>query len=224
MESCVNDEMDPEITFKERPNNGADVSQNVGEDPEQRRISSSSEEHIDTSDALMDVDNECIHDKFIVDCQAKAKRKKSLQEEEVRARDHAGQVIRQAEAAKAHIFVTPGNVEVPLLHNNFDRQIQQVVSNQVGASYDENYIMVGANINAGLQDKIKRGEYVDFSRLLPRDRQNHDDHRLEIVYKGDQTYFVPAGDRDSNARVTNFHRWEQAFRVYLNIYLHKHPE
>ena len=123
------------------------------------------------------------------DCQAKVKRKKSLQEEEVRSRDHAGQVIRQAEAAKAHIFVTPGNVEVPLLHNNFNRQIQQVVSNQVRASFDENYIMVGANIDAGLQDKIKRGEYVDFSRLLPRDRQNHDDHRLEIVYKGGPDIF-----------------------------------
>ena len=66
-----------------------------------------------------------------------------------------------------HIFATPGNVEVPLLHKNFDRQIQQVVSNQVGASFDENYIMVGANIDVGLQDKIKRGEYVDFSGSCP---------------------------------------------------------
>ena len=38
------------------------------------------------------------------DCQAEAKRKKSLQDEEVRARDHAGQVICQAEAAKSAHF------------------------------------------------------------------------------------------------------------------------
>ena len=39
--------------------------------------------------------------------------------------------------------------------------------------------------------------------------------------RGGQTYFIPAS-RDTNG-ITNFHKWEQAFRVYSNVYTREHP-
>ena len=90
---------------------------------------------------------------------------------------------------------------------------------------DDNYIMVGANIDAALRDKISKGEYVDFARLLTRDRLSNDNHCMELVFKGGQTYFVPAADRDMTGNsVNSLAWWEQAFRVFSNIYLKSNPQ
>ena len=45
-----------------------------------------------------------------------------------------------------------------------------------GSNVDDNYILVGAHLETSLKDKICKGEYVDFARLLPRERQSYDDH------------------------------------------------
>ena len=106
-------------------------------------------------------------------------------------------------------------------------QVQPDVSCQYQsvASIDESYAMVGVHVDSTLQEKIRRGEYVDFTRLLPRDKQVYDDHHLELVYKDGQTYFVPAGERDgSSSSINSFHKWELAFRVFSNVYLKEHPE
>ena len=84
---------------------------------------------------------------------------------------------------------------------------------------------MGAHLDSQLCDKISWGEYVDFARLLPRERPSYaDEGKLEIVNKGGQMYFVPAGERDYGNTISNFHRWEQAFRVYSNIYLRSNPD
>ena len=85
--------------------------------------------------------------------------------------------------------------------------------------------MVGGNVDTALQEVISRGKYVDFARLLTRDRQHSDNHRLELVFKGGQTFFMPAADRDiSGGGVNSLAKWEQAFRVFSNIYLRTNPE
>ena len=65
------EDVDPEITFKQTEISGND---------NRLRESSSSEDRIDTSDELMDVDVD-VHDKFIADCEMEANRKRSLQVE-----------------------------------------------------------------------------------------------------------------------------------------------
>ena len=87
---------------------------------------------------------------------------------------------------------------------------------------DENYMIVGAHIDLSIRDKIKLSEYVDFVRLLSKDR-NPDDNRLELVNRGGQTFFVPAADRNTQG-ISGLERWEQAFRVFSNIYLNQFPE
>ena len=89
---------------------------------------------------------------------------------------------------------------------------------------DECYMTIGAYLDPNLCDKIKRGDYVDFARLLPREKaSNFQDDKLELIYRNGQTFFVPARDRDITG-IANFNRWEQAFRVYSNVYLKEHPD
>ena len=46
---------------------------------------------------------------------------------------------------------------------------------------------------------------------------------MEIVNRGGMSYWVPLADRD-NVSINSFYKWEQAFRVYSNIYTYYHPE
>ena len=88
---------------------------------------------------------------------------------------------------------------------------------------DEDYLLVAAHIDTNTYNKIISGEYVDFARLIPRDRVlQEDDQHFEMIFRGGQAFWIPAGEKDLQS-IHNFNRWEQAFRVYSDIYLHKHP-
>ena len=77
-----------------------------------------------------------------------------------------------------------------------------------------------------MRQKIENGEFVDLDKLLPRDRiaalngNYSDDSRMEWVQREGGMYLVPAR---RETRITNFHRWEQAFRLYTPIYCDKNP-
>ena len=45
--------------------------------------------------------------------------------------------------------------------------------------------------------------------------------RLELVHKGGQVYFMPA-ERETGG-ITSLYKWEQAFRIFYNIYTQSHP-
>ena len=59
---------------------------------------------------------------------------------------------------------------------------------QHSALVDENYVVIGANGELSIQEKIKRGEYVDFVCLLPKDKAVFDDNWMELVNRGGQTF------------------------------------
>ena len=94
------------------------------------------------------------------------------------------------------------------------------------ATVDENYLVIGSHLDTSLKQKIINHEYIDFARLVPKDRITHeDDHQMELVNKGGFTYFVPVSDREGIAGgINSFTKWEQAFRVYSNIYTHYYPD
>ena len=58
---------------------------------------------------------------------------------------------------------------------------------------------------------------------MPKDKINRhsEENRLEWVHRDGGTYFVPA-QRDG--KITNFRRWEQAFRAYAIIYCGANPQ
>ena len=181
------------------------------DDPEiqfknKNRDSSSSEEPIDTSDEIVEDNN--VTDRFIADCAAEAERRRSgSQGGKV---NRAVEMVHEAEVSKAVMFATQGNDKFSQLPIN-------------ATSYDENYQIVGANLDPSIRNKIINHEYVDFSQLIPKDRvYSQDDHRMELICKGGQTYFVPVSDRKT-VGIHSLPRWEQAFRVFSNVYTKQFP-
>ena len=75
-------------------------------------------------------------------------------EEQLAPEERVRDMIQQAEAAKARMFAATGN--------------KQLIS--ASAIIDEGYVVVGAHLDDQMVAKIKKGEYVDFGKLIPRDR------------------------------------------------------
>ena len=67
------------------------------------------------------------------------------------------------------------------------------------------------------------GGYMDFTKLLPKDRVRiKEDQRMEMVNRGGPTFWVPVADTEDNA-INSYIKWEQAFRMYMNIFIKAHP-
>ena len=89
---------------------------------------------------------------------------------------------------------------------------------------DEDFLVVGGHVDEITRRKIFCSEYIDFGRLLAHDRVvAEEDHRLEMIQRDGHVYWVPASDKESNG-INSFGRWEQAFRIYSNIFTQKYPE
>ena len=114
----------------------------------------------------------------------------------------AKEIICESEASRARILATPGNCDE--FERNITNNPQLVSATQHLSLVDENYIVVGGYIEASLKEKIVKGEYIDFARLLPRNRGLGDEHRLELINRGGQTYFVPA-NREVGT-ISSFHK------------------
>ena len=69
--------------------------------------------------------------------------------------------------------------------------------------------------------KIQCGEYVDFRKLIQKDRVLAEDaQRLEMVIRGGRMYYIPVEDGVS---ISSYAKWEQAFTVFSNIYSKVNP-
>ena len=114
-------------------------------------------------------------------------------------------MTRRSESKKVHIYSVPGKT----LHS---------------ALLDEDYLIVGNHVDEITRRKIGNGEYVDFSKLMPKDRLNsEEDQRMEMVNRGGMTFWVPLSDRELTS-INSYSKWEQAFRVFTKIYGSFFPE
>ena len=112
--------------------------------------------------------------------------------------------MRDVELSKARIIPTTGKFQ----------HTHSVIT-------DENFLVVGGHVDQNTIDKIQRGDYVDFSKLIPRDRVlASEDQRLEMIIRDGRTYYVPVNE---GSNINGSPRWEQAFRVYSNIYTKAQP-
>ena len=118
-------------------------------------------------------------------------------------------MVREAERAKANIFPQQGN----LLVDNFN----------FAAKMDEDYMVIGAHLDELVQKRIVSGDYVDFGRLIPRDRIiSEEDERMELVLKNGKAFWTPVASTET-ANINCFSKWEQAFRIFSNVYTWAHP-
>ena len=129
----------------------------------------------------------------------------------------AEDMVREAEAAKIRMMEVAGRNEVVNVNCDYVHS----------AMVDENFLLVAAHVEDNLRLKIEKGDYVDFARLLPNDRvMQESDNRMEWVQEGGNTFLAPVGWRSNKEKggITSFSKWEQAFRVYSDIYCRAHPD
>ena len=89
---------------------------------------------------------------------------------------------------------------------------------------DKSYQLVASHLDDGIQEKIVNREYVDFERLVPKDRVLVvDDSTYEMIVRDGKTYWVPASNYE-NTSISNYKCWEQAFWVYSDVYMRAHPQ
>ena len=163
-------DVDSEIAFKIRTDKTMD----------NQRLSSSSDEPVDTSDELLDVDD--INERFIADCAREAMKgcqcsqqndsDLPANEQAKSPKVKAEEVIRKAETARARMLPTPGM---------FPHQ-WNLTAVQHSSIVDEKYIAMGLLVDQNLKEKIWKGEFVDFARLLPRNRLSSEETRLELIF------------------------------------------
>ena len=127
----------------------------------------------------------------------------------------AEEMLCDTEMFHAHINEVPGRSNI-----NVNERNEKVFHS---ALLDEDYLLVGNYVDDQLRKKIGNGDYVDFVKLMPRDHVGtEDDHRMEMINKNGMTYWIPVADRETTA-ISSYAKWEQAFRVYSNIYTYFHP-
>ena len=182
-------------------------------------VSSSSDEPVDTSDELLDVGNQT--DKSLTEIRHGNSGERGRVNDAPTAchPDEGERIIREAEASHARLHTSPGKVQTDRCITNW-QNMNEIQTSAV----DEKYLVIGSHVDAALQAKIINHEYIDFARLLPKDRiTKEDDHQLELVNKGGMTYFAPISDRDM-VGINSFSKWEQVFRIFSNIYTRAYPE
>ena len=79
------------------------------------------------------------------------------------------QIIREAKAAKSHLFATKGN------NDHFNITVEQNMNVTRSADVDERYLVLGAHVDPNIQQKIICNEYVDFTKLLPKGQFSRED-------------------------------------------------
>ena len=125
----------------------------------------------------------------------------------------ADELIRDAEASKARIYGTPG-----MYKDQIDVQNEFVHS----AMVDESYMLVAAHIDDTTVSRIEQGKYVDFAKLLARDKLMEEaGPEYKLIIKGGNSIYVPASE---GTTISSFNRWEQAFRVFSDIYTRVNPK
>ena len=88
---------------------------------------------------------------------------------------------------------------------------------------DEDYSMMWGHVDESLKQKIIRHEYTDFARLIPHDRTvAEEDQRMEMINHNGQTFWQPVRDRELTS-ISSFYCWEQAFRLFSQIYTEHYP-
>ena len=178
----------------------------------EKRVSSSSEECVDISDENLNLEY------FTGYITQDVIPEPNVCEPELTPAQKAEQLILEAEAAKAKMFPNPPgkNALIQQHLNNVSADYQFI------AQIDEDYLLIRAHIDEATRNKIVKGEYVDFGKLLPKDRILAEDGRLELMVRNGRTFWVPAAANEAMT-INNFSKWEQAFRIYSNVYTRAYP-
>lgn len=170
--------------------------------------------------------------------------------EKLKADERAREIVKQAANAKAQLLKPPGESANSLLdptdslviHHNKGQDCPNVpgtsgvyperpdVADRIRRAFmiDQKHSVLGAHVDDCVREAIQRGDYINLSRLLPKDAVIPDDDldRYHVVGKDGISYYVKKSDevnKDLGLPITSLARWDEAFRTYSAIYLEKQP-
>ena len=180
-----------------------------------RKISSSSEELMDTSDETeFSSDSNFNEFRNIVETKNSAEiwntpgqlPRVQVMETQRQPNETAGsKLIWDMEQNKATMYKVPGK--------------EKAITSMI----DKDYQMIDTHIDESLHSRILTFKYTDFSKLISKSRyvREDDQQRMEIVNKNGLSYLSPISD--NNVNISGYPQWEQAFRVYSNIITSRYP-
>ena len=140
--------------------------------------------------------------------------------------------ILETEKFRALIAEPPG--EDLVMHNVVlqnmtlaDNMVVPVSSDVVGVANvglsDDNFFHLMCHVDNALIAEIEKGKFVKLEKMIPKDKRSRSDsNRLEWIQNEGSTYLAPVSDRVS--KISNYRKWEQAFRVYATIYCGANPQ
>ena len=167
--------------------------------------------------------NEDLIDDFIVDVRQRQRDDTSNNPTPGTSREYEGppirmtpeervrNLIKEAEASKARMHDLPGKEEFSPFcmiedpENNM-RNVRIDMKNEFvhSAMVDESYQLVASHLDNYAHEKIVKGAYVDFTRLVPKDRvMTADDNRYEMIIREGKTFWVPATNNEATA-ISNY--------------------
>ena len=89
-------------------------------------------------------------------------------------------MIKDAEEAKIRILQAPGKAQI--LSPNFDQTDK--ADRLYSSIIDEEYMVLTNHVDKLTQERIQNGEYVDLSKLIPKDKVLvEDDNRMQLVIR-----------------------------------------
>ena len=131
--------------------------------------------------------------------------------------DRLDRMTREAENARTKMFQTPGKEDGINIHTPQGNQLMNAVF------MDDDYMVLAGHVDENMSERIAKGDYVDLAKLLPKDRLSgttSEGQRLQLVIKNGQSFWVPLSESIS---INNYMKWEQAFRIFSDIYSQAHP-
>lgn len=146
-----------------------------------------------------------------------------MQQERAAAKDRTDQLVVEAERQKANLE-RPLTGNATLQQKDLDESSHLNTPGTTDLECDKKLYALSVHLDKSLVSRIIRGEFIDLSKLLPRDKVVPEDDidKVQIVSKDGKPAFEPFFDKDSTI-ITNYRRWELAFDIYAGVYTRAHP-
>ena len=90
------------------------------------------------------------------------------------------------------------------------------------AQMDQDYQMIDACVDEITRRKIQNLEYINFCKLINKQKLKEEDQRMEIVSRNGMTFLAPISYREAT-QINSYFKREQSFRIYSNILTTKLP-
>ena len=130
--------------------------------------------------------------------------------------------------------VLPGNNGSTDSNVNFHNLIDSILSNEPSANVHNNYnacqrqvteltsgIPLGAHIPKRIKEKIWANEYINLSALLPK---NVDNDLWSVIFAPNTVTLQNQQNVPKTKYILSFYEWNEAFRIFMVIYIQKFPE